>query len=495
MENTRKDLSNSSYLFQNKRILILGAGPAGLSAAWELARNSFDMSHVVILESDAQVGGISKTVQRNGWRFDLGGHRFFSKSKEVNQMWDEMLSPELMLMRPRKSRIYYRGKYFDYPLKPLNALWNLGPLETFRCILSYALVRLRPPKDQTNFEGWVAARFGWRLYRIFFKTYTEKVWGISTTQLQATWAAQRIKNLSLFGAIKNAFGLSKKKSFTSLIEEFKYPKQGPGQLWETTSDKLQSLGTRIYLNTKVVSGKRVEDCYLVETESGESFEADAVFSSLPLSVVPEYLEAPREIVEFGKSLKYRDFLVVCIPVQGNESLFDDNWIYIHDSKVKVGRIQNYGSWSPFLVKPGTSCLGLEYFASRGDNIWSLTDETLKKLALEELSSLGLEVSPLSENGFVVRVERAYPVYDFGYEIRVEQIRGWLQSSHPDWFQMGRNGQHRYNNQDHSMLTATTAVHNFLTGRNDRSYWDINIGDDYHEEKLDTREAPLLPSTD
>jgi len=471
-------------------VFIIGAGPAGLTAAYELNK-VFD-GDISLCDLDSQVGGISRTVYRNGWRFDIGGHRFFSKSKLVNNLWDEMLSPEVFELRPRKSRIYYRGKYFDYPLKPLNALLSLGILESALCILSYFWVKICPPKDQSTFEGWVAARFGWRLYRIFFKTYTEKVWGISTLQLKSTWAAQRIKNLSLFGAIKDAFGIKHKELVTTLIDSFKYPKLGPGQLWEIVASKLESNGISIKLNTKIEHITFINEKYLINLNDNSEFEANGVFSSMPLCDVPSLLGAPREIMLAAQKLKYRDFLIVALPVQATEELFDDNWIYIHDSTVKVGRIQNYLSWSPYLVNSGTSCLGMEYFVNKFDEIWSASDSDLIDLARKELNLLGLNCEFLSE-GYVVRVEKAYPVYDDNYFEATNQIKHWLNEAHPNWFQIGRNGQHHYNNQDHSMLTAYHAVRNFL-GLQDGDFWNVNIGNDYHEEINNSRQAPIYPSS-
>lgn len=474
------------------KVAILGAGPAGLTAGWELNKSSKDL-HVTFFEGDSQVGGISKTVRWKGWRFDLGGHRFFSKSSKVNELWDEMLHPDVMLLRPRKSRIYYRGKFFDYPLKALNALRNLGFYETFRCISSYILVRLHPPKDQTTFEGWVAARFGWRLYRIFFKTYTEKVWGIPTTQLQATWAAQRIKSLSLKTAILDALGLTRKQKLTSLIDEFKYPSLGPGELWESTQKKLVDCGFLFYLNDSVSEVDKISNSYAIKSVSNRIIEAEAVFSSIPLSEIPKMLSAPATVQEAAAKLRFRDFLVVCIPVVLDKTLFDDNWIYIHDSGVKVGRIQNYASWSPEMVVPGSSCLGLEYFVSKGDDLWESSDSDLISLAKQELRTLGIRTKFHDAGGHVVRVPNAYPVYDSNYQESVKVIRNWLVENHPNWFQLGRNGQHRYNNQDHSMLTASLAVQAFLGELRVDNYWDVNLDDEYHEESTQTRDAPIFPA--
>ena len=471
-----------------RRAIIVGAGPAGLTAAWRLKNHAHIDS--VVIESEGVVGGISRTVRIKGWSFDLGGHRFFTKSSLVNEIWDEMLYPDTFLMRPRKSRIYYAGKYFDYPLKPLNALLNLGVIETIRCISSYILVKVRPPKEQSTFEDWVAARFGWRLYKIFFKTYTEKVWGISTRKLQSTWAAQRIKNLSLLEAVKDAFGLSRKGDVTTLISKFKYPEFGPGQLWEAASEKVTRDGIELHLENGLKHVAKSGISYHISTSKGIKLFADCVFSSLPLSLVPNYLSAPQEILDAGEKLKYRDFLIVAVPILIDEVVFDDNWIYVHDPKVKVGRIQNYGSWSPSMVKVGTTCLGLEYFVNKGDELWKSSDEQLIALAIRELETLGLKVSPIRNSGFVVRVEKAYPVYDEFYLDSVAAIKDWLKMEHPNWYQIGRNGQHRYNNQDHSMLTAVYAVDNYL-GLSTEDYWEVNLDDDYHEESKVTRDAPVF----
>lgn len=474
----------------DERIAVIGAGPAGLTAAWQLNKNRF--KNLEIFEADNQVGGISKTVRRGVWRFDLGGHRFFSKSSLVNKLWDEMLLPDTFMLRPRKSRIYYRGRYFDYPLKPLNALLNLGIFETVRCILSYIWVRFNPPKKQDKFEGWVAARFGWRLYRIFFKTYTEKVWGISTRDLNSTWAAQRIKNLSLFAAIKDAFGFKSKTVITTLIDTFKYPQHGPGQLWESVANKLVKDGVSLSLESAISSVKFDGQGYVLNRSNGGSYFANAVFCSMPLSVIPKLLNAPNEIIKAAEKLRYRDFLIVAVPVIASKVLFNDNWIYIHDPAVRVGRIQNYLSWSPDLVAPGTSCLGLEYFVNKDDEIWASSDAELISYAKAELKTLDLKCDFIDDEGYVVRVEKAYPVYDENYQKSVSSISAWLTANHPKWYQLGRNGQHHYNNQDHSMLTAIYAVDNFI-GSSKEDYWNVNLGDEYHEEIKHSREAPIISS--
>ncbi|MEZ5141929.1 MAG: NAD(P)/FAD-dependent oxidoreductase [Acidimicrobiales bacterium] len=363
-------------------VVIIGAGPAGLTAAYQLTKYGITST---IIESDDVVGGISRTVERDGWRFDIGGHRFFTKVGVVNELWHEILSDEDFMLRPRMSRIYYQGKYYDYPLKAMNALKNLGVIEALRCVLSYLWVRIRPPKDLTTFEGWTASRFGWRLYRHFFETYTEKVWGVPPSKLQADWAAQRIKNLSLFSAVMNAL-LPKRnqKDITSLIEEFEYPKYGPGMMWERCRDIVTDRGCQVLMETKVVGirhegGKAVA---VISERDGVRTEhpCDHVISSMPFSALLESMEPapPESVIMAAKDLGYRDFLTVALVVP-EEAGFPDNWIYVHSPDVQVGRIQNFGSWSPYLVKEGRTCLGLEYFVFEGDELWSSPDEELIEL--------------------------------------------------------------------------------------------------------------------
>jgi len=350
-------------------VVVVGAGPAGLTAAVRLRQADVD---VTVVEATDSVGGISRTVERDGWRFDLGGHRFFTKVPEVEAFWHEVLPDEDFLMRPRMSRILYRGKLFDYPLKPFNALFGLGVLEAIRCVLSYALVRVRPPKDQSNFEGWVAARFGWRLYRIFFKTYTEKVWGVPATDIQADWAAQRIKNLSLLNAVTSAFGLGRSSGqITTLIEEFQYPRLGPGMMWDRARDLVLADGGELRMQAKVASVRHAGGAaHTVVLADGTALPASSVISTMPLPSLVRAMDppAPAEVLEAADGLSFRDFLTVALVVPATAG-FPDNWIYIHEPGVRVGRVQNFGSWSPQLVKDGYTCLGLEFFVSRGDDLW------------------------------------------------------------------------------------------------------------------------------
>jgi protoporphyrinogen oxidase len=465
--------------------VVIGAGPAGLTAAYELTKAGED---VTVLEGSDVVGGISQTVERDGWRFDIGGHRFFTKVPEVEALWHEILPAEEFLMRPRMSRIFYDGKLFDYPLKAMNALRGLGVLEAVRCMLSYAWVKVRPPKDQTTFEGWVAARFGWRLYRIFFKTYTEKVWGMPATSLQADWAAQRIKNMSLMTAVVRAIlPGGNKKDVASLIEEFQYPKFGPGLMWERCKEKVEAGGGKVRMHTWVTAvhhegGRAV--AVTAASEGGETrYDAAHVVSSMPLSGLIRAMDppVPAEVRAAADGLRYRDFLTVALVVPESFS-FPDNWIYIHSPGVRVGRIQNFGSWSPYLVKDGRTCLGLEYFVNEGDEVWNATDDELIAMAEAEIAELGLVPAGTAEAGYVVRMPKAYPVYDADYKGFVDTLRSWLDAHAPNVHPVGRNGMHKYNNQDHSMLTAQLSVKNILGAQPPHDIWQVNVEDDYHEEQ-------------
>jgi protoporphyrinogen oxidase len=487
--------------------VVIGAGPAGLTAAYDLTKHGLP---VRVFEADGVVGGISQTVERDGWRFDIGGHRFFTKVARVEALWHEILPDEDFLLRPRMSRIYYRGKLFDYPLKAGNALRGLGLVESARCVGSYAWARVRPPKDQTHFEAWVIARFGRRLFSIFFKTYTEKVWGMKTSELPADWAAQRIKNLSLIGAIRNALLPSRnQKEITSLIEEFQYPKYGPGMMWERCAEHVRAAGGTVTLETSVdaVHWEPGTGAVAVSVTGpdGVSARIDArhVVSSTPISALVRSMDpaAPVEVRAAAADLRYRDFLTVALVVP-QEAGFPDNWIYIHTPGVHVGRIQNFGSWSPFLVKEGRTCLGLEFFVNEGDELWSMADEDLVRLGTAELEQLKLIEPGRVEAGYAVRMPKAYPVYDDRYQANLDVIRAWLAAEVPNVYPVGRNGMHRYNNQDHSMLTALLTAENIRTGSR-HDVWSVNVEEEYHETGGDKpgqhatpagtgRDAPLMP---
>jgi len=463
-------------------VVVIGAGPAGLTAAYELTRRGFCPT---VLEADDVVGGLARTVQRDGWRFDIGGHRFFTKVPGVRQVWEEILDADDFLLRPRLSRIYYRGHTFDYPLRAFNALRGLGLAEAARCFLSYGWAKVNPPGDQSTFEGWVSARFGRRLYGIFFKTYTEKVWGMPATRIQADWAAQRIKNLSLMKAVTNAIlPRRNQKDITSLIEEFHYPKRGPGMMWEKARDICESRGARVEVRTRVTAvhhtGGRAVGVTAFSNGVEERFEATSVISSMPLRDLIAALDPspPGDVVQAAQQLRYRDFLTVALIVP-EEKGFRDNWIYIHDPDVRVGRIQNYGSWSPYMVKAGRTCLGLEYFVTQGEKLWSMSDDELIALATRELAQLGLCDAGVVELGYVVRMSKAYPVYDETYREALSVVRKWLDANVSNLYTVGRNGMHKYNNQDHSMYTAMCSVDNIMGASHD--VWAVNVEADYHEE--------------
>jgi protoporphyrinogen oxidase len=489
-------------------VVIIGAGPAGLTAAYQLVKWG---DPVLVAEADDVVGGISRTVERDGWRFDIGGHRFFTKVKPVEDLWNEILPAEDFLLRPRKSRIFYKGKYYDYPLRAFNALRNLGPKEAFLCGLSYLRARMAPPKDQTNYEGWLVARFGWRLYRTFFKTYTEKVWGVPVSDMPADFAAQRVKNLDLGKAILNALTPKRNQTeITTLIEEFRYPKFGPGMMWEVCRDKVEAMGGQVLMETRVdaihIEGGLASGVTL-SAAGGRRFQpASHVISSMPVAELVAALDPPppAEVAAAGADLHYRDFLTVALVVPV-EAGFPDNWIYVHAPDVEVGRIQNFGQWSPYMVREGTTCLGLEYFRFEGDELWNTDDDALIAMATRELDLLGLVRPELVERGYVVRVKKAYPYYDFKYRQNVATIVDWLSSNAPNVHLVGRNGMHKYNNQDHSMFTAMLTVENIHGADND--IWAVNVEEEYHEERRGAdasepevadpgrgtgRDAPVLP---
>jgi len=466
-------------------IVIIGAGPAGLTAAYQLSKRGVTST---VLESDSVVGGISRTAERDGWRFDIGGHRFFTKVQAVEDLWHEILSDDDFLLRPRMSRMFYKGKYYDYPLKPLNAFFNLGPIESLFCMVSYAWAQVRPPKDQRFLEGWISARFGKRLYQHFFKSYNEKLWGRPAAEISADFAAQRIKNLTILNALTSAIKpkpKQKKDQITSLIDEFQYPKFGPGMMWERCRELVEAAGTKVVMQSRVTSirhhgGRAVE----VSTTSGgatSAYPCDHVISSMPFSQLLSIMDPPAtaEVAAAAAKLEFRDFLTIALVVPEKYS-FPDNWIYIHDPGVKVGRIQNFGSWSPYLIKEGRTCLGLEYFVNEGDELWTMPDDELVDLGKLELTKLGLVDTGKVERGYVVRMPKAYPVYDEHYKDHLMVMRGWLEEHAPNVHPVGRNGMHKYNNQDHSMLTAMLSVENIFGA--DHDTWEVNVEEEYHEEK-------------
>ena len=472
-------------------VAVLGAGPAGLTAAHRLVERGVP---VVCFEAGEQVGGLARTEVRDGYRFDLGGHRFFTKSGEVARLWEELLGPQL-LVRPRLSRIYWRGRYIKYPLRLGDVVARVGPVELVRCLASYAAAQLRPRRDE-SFDDWVSARFGRRIFELFFKTYTEKVWGVGTDELRAEWAAQRISDLSVWRAVRAALP-GRGKAPKSLIEEFRYPRLGPGQMWEEMARRVLAGGGELRLCAPVerieLDGGRVA----AVRAGGERIEVAAAISSIPLrsAVAAASPAAPPPVAGAAAGLRYRDFLTVALVIEG-EPPFPDNWIYVHDPGARVGRIQNFRAWSPWMApRPGRSCLGLEYFCFEGDELWEMDDEELVALGRREVEALGLLPAARVTGGHVVRVPKAYPVYDPEYARRVETIRAWLEGIE-NLQQIGRNGLHRYNNSDHSMLTAMRAVENLCDGAA-HDLWAVNADSVYHErveaDEQPYRAAPETPA--
>jgi len=498
--------TNSNKESLDNQVVIIGAGPAGLTAGYELLKEGI---HSTVVEKDNVVGGLSRTVNYNGYHFDIGGHRFFTKVQVVDDMWHEVLGDDF-LTRSRLSRIFYNNKFFNYPFNLTNALFGLGIWNSIMIVISYLWAQVFPQKPEKTFDQWVSNRFGRRLYKIFFETYTEKVWGIPCNEISAEWAAQRIKGLSLLKAIKNTLIKeqtgNKQLVVKTLIDSFKYPKYGPGMMWEKVTDILNRDGSRVLLNSDVskiyINNNRVEKIEIIENGNSKDISGNNFISSMPIRELIQKFDppVPDEILKTANDLKYRDFLTVSLVVK-KKDVFPDNWIYIHDPKVEVGRIQNFKNWSKDMVpSEEKTCLGLEYFCFEGDGLWSMDDKDLIELGKKELQQTGLVDASLVEDGTVVRMPKAYPVYDSTYLESVNTIRKYLNDI-GNLQLIGRNGMHKYNNQDHSMLTAMLAVKNILGANYD--LWKVNADQEYHEEiskdevtdfKALSSTQPLVPET-
>ncbi len=476
-----------------RQVVIIGGGPAGLSAAYELLKQG---ARAIVVEKQDLVGGIACTRQYKNFYFDMGGHRFFTKSQEVAKIWREVLGQDF-LRRPRVSRIFYNRTFFDYPPKARNVLKGLGLFESVRIILSFLHSRLFPLTRLDTFDQWVTHHFGRRFFKTFFETYTEKVWGVRCTELKAEWAAQRIKGLSLKVAILSMVS-NPKTTIKSLIEEFDYPRRGPGMMWDAVKTRVEQGGGQVRLNTDVIRIQRIENriTHLVVCRHGkeEVIQGTNFISSMPLTEFIKKLDPPPpvSITEAAHSLRYRDFITVCLVVN-SPNLFPDNWIYIHDPEVQVGRIQNFKNWSPDMVPdPAKSSLGMEYFCNEGDELWCMTDSELIALAKREIKQLSLARSEDVEDGCVFRVPKAYPIYDSEYSDHLTILKEYFDNLE-NCQTVGRNGLHRYNNQDHSMLTGILAVRNiFQEQRND--LWEVNAEQAYHEEVQRAEEDPTLEAT-
>jgi len=516
-----------------QRAVIIGAGPAGLTAAYELLTRTDIVP--VVLEKSEHLGGLSRTVQYKGNRMDIGGHRFFSKSDRVMNWWAEHLPIEsrekqphvisyhrsnrsvtnvgqtfegepAMLVRERKSRIYFLRKFFAYPIQlSVDTLRNLGVIRVVKIGGSYLRSVMFPPKKVENLEEFFISRFGRVLYRLFFKSYTEKVWGVPCEQISAEWGAQRIKGLSIKGAITHLLkkiwrkprDVRQKQTETSLIEQFLYPKLGPGQLWEIVAERVRSLGGEIRMEQEVISIPTMDHRVVGVTVRGmdgkeELVRGDYVFSTMPVKELVAGLRAdvPNNVVEVSSGLQYRDFITVGLLLRklsvkdkaAPQGMIKDNWIYIQEPEVQAGRLQIFNNWSPYLVaSPDTVWIGVEYFCYESDPLWKLPDADMAKLAQRELQRIGIIDEADVMDFTVVRVPKTYPAY-FGLYERFEEVRSYL-DGFTNLFLVGRNGMHKYNNQDHSMLTAMTAVDNIVNGMTDKSnIWAVNTEMDYHEEK-------------
>jgi protoporphyrinogen oxidase len=491
-------MENDAATKHIKNVVIMGGGPAGLTAAYKLSEKNIQST---VIEKDNIVGGISRTVHFKGYGFDLGGHRFFTKIDEIDRLWNKVIKEDFLL-RSRLSRIYFNETFFDYPIRPLNAFKGLGLRNSILIIGSFIKAQAFPKMPEDTFDKWVSNRFGRHLFNLFFKNYTEKVWGISCNKISAEWACQRIKDLSLVSALKNSVfshePKDKRKVIKTLIGQFHYPKKGPGMMWEGFARIFQDRGGSLQLEseiTRILWKNNQVSAVAVNSKGSEQIISGSHFiSSLPIRELIQKFDppVPEKVMEAAASLNYRDFLTVALVVDKRD-LFRDNWIYIHDSGVKVGRIQNFKNWSPFMVPDeNKSCLGLEYFCFENDELWSMADKDLITLGAQELEKLGFLTQKDVLDGCVVRMPKAYPVYEGRYQDSLKIIRNFL-GNISNIELVGRNGMHRYNNMDHSMLTAMLAVKNIMG--EDHDLWAVNAEQDYHEEVTEKGAEATDPVTE
>ena len=473
--------------------LIIGAGPSGLTAGYSILKNK-DLGNVEIIESSEKyLGGISRTESKGDYRFDIGGHRFFSKSKTINKLWDEILD-DGFIETNRKSRILFKKKFFNYPLSAIEALFKLGIFESFLCGISFFKAKIFPKKNPISFHDWVANSFGERLYKNFFKTYTEKVWGMSCDEISADWAAQRIKGLNFVNLILNSIKFlnfkNNKKVIKTLIKKFKYPKYGPGMMWEVAGNKIKNMNGKITMGTKAnefIYNKAKKNwkikCFNKINNENIIYECKKVICSAPLRDVIKNINPPLISKDLASKLKYRDFITVAVMIDKRPK-FDDNWIYIHDQDIYAGRIQNYTSWSTYMAPNDKGCLGLEYFCNESDDFWNKTDEELKNVAIEDLNKLEILTNEKITDAYVVRQKKAYPVYDQHYKEIVKKISNEIENDYNNLYLVGRNGMHKYNNQDHAMMSSLLTVENIKHNQKLNDIWDINVDAEYHEEAKD-----------
>ena len=470
-------------------IVVIGAGPAGLAAGYELVCRD---KQTIIFERDGVVGGIARTESYKGYNFDIGGHRFFTQNLRINQIWEKMLGEDFLRV-DRLSRIFYQGKFFNYPLRPVNAFLNLGLLESFLILLSYFRARLLPHPEENSFEDWVVNRFGERLYETFFKTYTEKVWGISCRDIKADWAAQRIKGLSLLVAVSNAlFGGQQAKS---LIGQFSYPKLGPGMMWNRFMEHIVSGGGKVMLNSEVFAllhdSSRITAVNFKNGSTYGQLIPEYCISSMPIPTLVKLLEpqAPKYILAAADKLTYRAFIIVILIIDTPE-LFPDQWLYVHSPTVQVGRIQNFKNWSRYMVQDfSKTSIGMEYFCNENDQTWNMPDDELVEMATREMMELGLGEVDIVIDSYVVRQPNAYPVYDSDYKENLGKIQEYL-GKFSNLQTIGRSGMHRYNNMDHSMQTGILAARNCCGETHD--LWAVNEDKSYLEEDRSTGERVVVP---